>query len=217
MVRLVELWCAALLQLTGLASAEPKRKVIYLQPLGQQLPPGDVTEVRQALLAFYGWTVTTLEPLALPKAAYYAPRRRWRAEQLLTFLGPRLPSDGLRVIGLTAVDISTTNGKIKDWGILGLGELPGRASVISTFRCHRTAVSMKQARDRLAKVAVHELGHTLGLPHCPTRGCLMHDAEGKVSTTDEEYEFCAQCAGRLRSLGIQGAPHLEPPWPRPKP
>ena len=36
-------------------------------------------------------------------------------------------------------DISTTKGRFPDWGVLGLGELPGTASVISSFRCHRGA------------------------------------------------------------------------------
>ena len=46
---------------------------------------------------------------------------------------------------------------------------------------------MIHARERFAKTAVHEIGHTLNLSHCETQGCLMEDATGKVSTTDGEY------------------------------
>ena len=87
-----------------------------------------------------------LPRVPLPKEAWYPPRQRWRAEKLLAFLGPRLPADGLRILGLTAADISTTKGKVVDWGVLGLGALDGSASVISTFRCHKKARDDTHAR-----------------------------------------------------------------------
>jgi archaemetzincin len=64
------------------------------------------------------------------------------------------------------------------------------------------------------KVAVHEIGHTLGLPHCPTTGCLMEDAGGKVATVDGEFDLCERCRARLRDAG-HAAPTVTPPWPRP--
>jgi archaemetzincin len=129
----------------------------------------------------------------LPAKAFYKPRQRYRAERLLEFLAGRMPSDGWRILGLTSVDISTTKGKVADWGILGLGELPGSTSVISSFRCRKTARNKTHAIERLAKVAVHEIGHTLGLPHCPELACLMEDANGKVGTVDRERDFCQRC------------------------
>jgi archaemetzincin len=54
-------------------------------------------------------------------------------------------------------------------------------------------------RERLWKIAIHELGHTLGLEHCPTSGCIMEDAHGTVKTTDREKELCSSCAQRYLS------------------
>ena len=65
---------------------------------------------------------------------------------------------------------------------------------------------------RLAKVAVHEIEHTLGLPHCPTRGCLMEDAEGKVVTVDRERNFCAHCRQLAASAGCPIKQPVGLPW-----
>jgi archaemetzincin len=185
------------------AAPSPAVKILYLQPLGGCARPHPGTaEVRAALLAFFPIEVRELDCQPLPKAAYYAPRKRYRAERLLDYLNQRLPKDGWRILGLTAVDISTTNGDFPDWGVLGLGEMPGTATVISSFRCQRKSRGPAHARERLAKVAVHEVGHTLGLDHCPTVGCLMEDAKGKVTTCDRERDFCPRCRATAAKNGL---------------
>ena len=199
----------------GFAALGPGR--LYLQPLGGQLPDEDVELVRAALGAMIGMETRLLPRAELPPAAFYPPRRRYRAERLLDFLDSRLPSDGTRILGLTGVDISTTKGRFVDWGLLGLGRIGGASSVISAFRCRMNSTGAVNARQRLAKVAVHEAGHTLGLEHCPTRGCLMEDAEGRVATCDREYDFCDRCRGLLTAAGRPLPPSPKIPWPRPSP
>jgi archaemetzincin len=151
-----------------------------------------------------------LLPLLFPP-----PPPRYRAEKLLDFLDGQMPFDGTRILGLTGVDISTTKGRFVDWGLLGLGRLGGASSVISEFRCRMKSPGPANVRQRLAKVAVHEAGHTLGLAHCPTRGCLMDDAEGQVATCDREYDFCPRCRGLLAVAGqpLPSSPRI--PWARP--
>jgi len=209
-----------LLALAGSAAGQQvgdgNRTTLYIQPLGQELPDGDVALVKQALVQFYKLQVKLLPRADLPARAFYKPRRRYRAEKLLTFLENRLPADGYRILGLTSVDISTTKGKYRDWGILGLATLDGTACVISSHRCHMRSKGVRHARIRLGKVAVHEIGHTLGLPHCPVRGCLMEDARGKVATCDREYDICSACRARLRKVGRAIPDHPEIPWPRPR-
>ena len=181
----------------------PPARALYVQPLGSCAgkAPG-VDEVVASLRAFYSIDVRVLACQELPKTAYYPPRQRYRAERLLTYLNQRMPKDGWRILGLTEVDISTTKDEFPDWGVMGLGELPGTATVISGFRCRKKARNQSHAIERLAKVAVHEIGHTLGLPHCPTRGCLMEDAMGKVTTTDRERDFCPACHALAKRNGF---------------
>jgi archaemetzincin len=126
--------------------------------------------------------------------AYYRPRNRYRADSLIHWFNRTTPA-GYVTLGLTSKDISTTKGSHEDFGIMGLGNRPGNACIASSFR-----LSNGNKAEELFKVAIHELGHTQGLPHCPNRYCFMRDAEGG-NTTGEEKEFCPECKQRLISKG----------------
>lgn len=98
-----------------------------------------------------------------------------------------------KIVGLTTSDISAAKGALQDWGVFGLGQMPGSACVVSTFRLQR-GVDKQRFESRLGKVVVHEVGHTFGLPHCPKDGCVMNDAKGSVKTVDcEHLAFCPAC------------------------
>lgn len=195
------------------SSSDAAEKRIYLQPLGDGVADGQIAFVRDSLRAFFKVEVRLLDRVALPSEAYYPARRRHRAEKLLDFLAPRLPGDGHRILGITSGDISTTKEEYEDWGILGLATIDGRACVISSFRCRRD-VTPAGATIRLGKVSVHEIGHTFGLEHCPNRGCLMEDAQGKVATSDREYDLCGDCRGHLVRVGYGLAEGHAIPWSR---
>lgn len=190
-------------------------RVLVLQPLGEELSVVDVDLVVTALHEFYGFEIKRAAPAPLPAHAFYPPRKRYRAERLLDFLAAHAQADAFRVLGLTGVDISTTAHGVQDWGIMGLATIDGRVSVMSMFRCRRGSRSVEHARQRLGKVAVHEVGHTLGLEHCPVRGCLMEDARGTNTTTDREHVLCPRCRALLERAGFTLPPNPAPPWPEP--
>jgi archaemetzincin len=193
---------SALLTLAGRAAAGEPAPLIVLQPLGAQIPPAELQAVAAALSAFYAVRLETRAPLALPKRAFYPVRKRYRAEKLLDYLVENGSAEARVTLGLTSVDISTTKPPHEDWGILGLATLDGKSAVLSSFRCHRGAKDAAHVRARFAKTAVHELGHSFGLEHCKTPGCIMHDGEGSVLTTDTEHDLCAETRSRLRAAGL---------------
>ncbi|MBC8140800.1 MAG: hypothetical protein H7Y38_05100 [Armatimonadetes bacterium] len=174
-------------------AAEPLK--IAVKPLAP-VNKADTEAVRKAIATRFRADVRVLPSSRLPKTAYYAPRNRYRAERLLTWLDANTDKDYAKVIGITSRDISTTRGDVVDWGIFGLGAIDLRPCVLSTFRLGG-GVSQKKRRERLQKIAVHEAGHTFGLPHCPKARCMMNDARGSIKTVDAETGFCKKCVARL--------------------
>ncbi len=147
---------------------------------------------------FYKIKVLVMDGSVLPKIAFYAPRNRYRADTLLNYLLQVRPKNIDYMVGLTEKDISCTNGKYADWGVFGLGFMPGRSCVISTHRLHFGQKSLAHFQERISKVVIHELGHNFGLDHCANPNCIMHDAEGTIKSVDHEKKaLCAECKKTL--------------------
>lgn len=165
-------------------------KTITILPLGNNLSEGFVwgtyTEIRK-FLPHVGLDALT----TLPRSAYYKARGRYRADSLIHWMSRQAKPNQV-FIGITNVDISTTKGEHQDWGVMGLGYSPGNAAIASNYRLKN--------KSAFWKVAIHELGHTTGLPHCPVKTCFMRDAEGG-DPTGEENEFCSKCKAVLVQNG----------------
>lgn len=173
-------------------SFPPSNRVFVIQPF--YAFPADQANLIFEKLGKINTKILLRKTIRLPTSAFYATRNRYRADSLINYLNRRGNADTV-VIGLTDKDISGTKGSINDWGIMGLGFQPGNACVISTFR-----LSKERRMDQFYKLALHELGHTQGLPHCNKRTCLMRDAEGG-NHLDEETGFCESCRSFLKSKG----------------
>lgn len=169
------------------AGTRPADVTVCTVALGK-VDPAVVTAVGRGLTAAYGFTTRTLPERALPSAAYYRPRHRYKADRLLDHLAAEVvPDSGCAVVlGVASVDISVQTETHTDWGILGLAYLDSQVAVVSTFRAGRK-VSRRTMTMRTVKTATHELGHALGLPHDDSvSGCMMNDAHGTVVTIDAE-------------------------------
>lgn len=167
--------------------AHPTTRILF-QPF-DDVSPGLYTEIYQRLRLIDS-SILLAPAKKLPATAYYAPRKRYRADSLVHWLSGMAES-GETIIAITHTDISTTKGEHKDWGVIGLGQCPGNACVVSTFRLNK-----KNVGEQLYKICLHELGHTRGLPHCPEKHCYMRDAEGH-NVSDELIRFCDNCIKAL--------------------
>ena len=134
-------------------------------------------------------------PIKLPKNALNYTKKRYRADSLIHFLGNRAKVNET-IIGLTTKDISISKkGVSKDYGVFGFSLCPGNSGVISTFR-----IKGENKLEKLYKLAIHEIGHTKGLPHCTSTNCFMRDAKGK-DHFNQLTDFCQNCKNKLRDSG----------------
>jgi len=173
---------------------------VAVRPLGQ-VDPAVLRAAVQDLTAMYDVQVRLLPSEPMPPSAYYRPRNRYRAEKLLDSLEATTDGGYDKVLGITAQDISTSRGQWHDWGVFGLGRLSGRSCVVSTCRMGGGGASRTVLLSRLAKVVDHEFGHTLGLPHCTQRGCLMEDMRGSAAVLDAcSGLLCASCQARASAF-----------------
>jgi archaemetzincin len=81
--------------------------------------------------------------------------------------------------------------------VFGEAELGGTIAVISYHRLQNQLYGLPPdpalLASRLRKEAIHELGHTFGLLHCPLQSCVMHTSTTVEDIDLKEEQLCHGC------------------------
>ncbi len=134
-----------------------------------------------------------------PTFSFDAYRNQHNSTALIGHLVEQYGLHAGKVIGLTEADLYIPVLTF----VFGEAQLDGLASVVSAHRLEETFYGLpanaELTEERLVKEAVHELGHTYGLVHCPDYTCVMHSSTGVDEIDVKGSDFCPACRGRLES------------------
>jgi len=126
--------------------------------------------------------------------AYNAARGQYHSTEILKRLLHNPHSETWRILGVTELDIYIPILTF----VFGEAQLGDIAALVSTHRLRPEFYGMPHdpelLQDRLLKEALHELGHTLGLRHCPDYLCVMSASHSADRIDLKQAEFCPSCS-----------------------
>jgi archaemetzincin len=169
-------------------------KYIYIQPIG---------EVEEELLRYlvarlegvYGYPCRVSQPVRISESSYSPERGQFNAEVLVAEIAEKMPIDAKKLLGVVDVDLFVPSLNF----VFGLAS--GYAAVISLTRLRPDYYGEKKDeslfRERTLKEAIHELGHTFGLHHCPDIRCIMHFSNCLEDTDIKGPDFCKVCSTKI--------------------
>ena len=179
----------------GAASGAAAPFTIRLVSLGS-LPPAMLGFLQEGLRREMGAVVRMTGNLPLP-ASCPEGRSQYPGAPLLAALAAARPPGEEVILGVTGVDLTAPGLNF----VFGLADPRGRAALISLARLYPEFYGQPRDprlfKERAVKEAVHELGHLLGLGHCPDPACVMSFSNSLTDTDKKGPGFCQQCRERF--------------------
>jgi archaemetzincin len=159
-----------------------------------------VEDLSERLAAkFPGYQVRRLEAIDDPAMAFDRSRNQYHSTRVLVELEDSPRADRVdRILGIAAFDLYVPGMNF----VFGEARCPGRAAVISTYRL-KSDDDTELFESRIVKEAVHEIGHMLGLKHCPKSSCVMYFSERIADTDMKRDSFCLECKPKVKLLEIE--------------
>lgn len=149
--------------------------------------------LREKIHTIFHLETQTYIPSIDPAFAFDHSRKQYNSSLLLAKLVETKPSDGLRILGVTDLDLFVPILTF----VFGEAQLNGPAAIVSIHRLANEFYGLPKndtkLQERLEKEAVHELGHTFGLHHCRNDRCVMNTSTYAENIDIKPFTFCQSC------------------------
>ena len=176
-------------------------KMICIVPVGK-IDNKILSFLCPKLKEVYNMEVEIKEGLDLPNYAYNPERKQYLSTAILNKIKGTKLVQCEKILGIADVDLYVPSLNF----VFGEADLSGKACVISVTRLRQEYYDLpkneKLFEQRILKEAVHELGHTFGLSHCPDIKGVMHFSNRLSDTDIKSHTFCPSCRSALGGLGI---------------
>jgi archaemetzincin len=165
---------------------------LYIAP-DDDVDPVVIAAVGTTLAEAFRLPTKAMSPSSAPVYAYDPTRGQFGSSSILRRLLEQLPPDALRVLAITERDLFIPMLTF----VFGQAQLNGPVALVSLARLRQEHyhlppdLSLLLARGR--KESVHELGHSFGLTHCATPGCVMSLCATIQQVDRKSTLFCAEC------------------------
>ncbi len=166
-------------------------RIVTLAPFDE----GDLAFLTRTLFQAYGLGTEHAGERKLPPEAESGDGR-YDAVKLLAEVEPVKTFADDKVLYLTAAPLAMKPGPLGEPPCYGFAQFGGERAVVSTARLPLrgvTEASIEVFRRRLAREAVHFVGHLWDLHHCYDPRCAMHPSWSPALPAEPEYSLDTFC------------------------
>ncbi|OGP52949.1 MAG: hypothetical protein A2Y65_05225 [Deltaproteobacteria bacterium RBG_13_52_11] len=152
-------------------------------------------ELKVRLLEVFAAEVGSVPPIVIPLWTYEPLRGQYNAHSLLQVLQEGKGHE--RILGIVDRDLFVPRLNF----VFGVADPVGHRALIALPRLQQGFYNLPPDPSlfllRTVKEAVHELGHTGGLEHCPDPRCVMYFSNSLADTDQKDYQFCPRCRTKI--------------------
>jgi archaemetzincin len=109
-------------------------------------------------------------------------------------------ANGSRILAVTSLDLFVPVLTF----VFGEAQLAGNCAVVSIHRLREEVYGLPPnpglLAERLAKEAIHELGHTFGLRHCDDWNCAMASSHSVEWLDVKGADLCPACRKAIAAV-----------------